>query len=449
MWQKHFRIAERQFRAGKYKTIEGHALKALHFAKLANDQRQIAKSLVLLRLFYMKTNHPNLGQTLQQSVFSAEEAYGANSLELAEELQQLACWLEDVSNFEGMEAALVKRLAIVEAIGASNQHWLVPDALVDLVNFYIDREKFDQAEAFSLRLINMCKQNYGPVSEAVIEEVESYALILEGLGRKDEMAALEPLLNPEEIGEQEWAVLEAAKMLISRAIDATDVGEIFKSLRRALVELAGFIDKEKSLIPLTDPFLELKIYLLRKPLRWLKCNMAHALRFVADSENKQDQLLEAAEYFRENLVESTTLDDQMLLMLTLLDLADYDQTYYAELETLMSEIPLCTAGLYTKALMLFKRHGSTFESRAIMLKALQFNPLVPIISFHPETAASVAHHFAPGCEPEAETYCDNAFYQWADTPGSIEFMADVLRNVSVNDGRRNFERIAPRMLSVG
>jgi hypothetical protein len=81
MWQKYYKIAERQLLAGKLKTFEDHALKALRSAESANDRKQIAKTVSLLSRFYIETDNPSTYQMLQRSIDCAQGAYGHHSVD--------------------------------------------------------------------------------------------------------------------------------------------------------------------------------------------------------------------------------------------------------------------------------------------------------------------------------------------------------------------------------
>ena len=220
-----------------------------------------------------------------------------------------------------------------------------------------------------------------------------------------------------------------------------------ESLRDALVSLRDIADKQSSLLANLDPFRELKMRAHSNPHRWAKSSLAQLLRLKCENESRRDLLIEAAEHLRNLLAESNNLSDRLHLMLTILDLSEADDACYDELDKLITESPVCATSMYTKALSMFKRQGSTKESRAAMKAALDFNRYVPEVLATGCSPEDVPNHFSFGDRAEAQGYYLEASRQWISTPGGVEFMIDVMARTLPASLRRNIDRVAPPSLA--
>ena len=221
-----------------------------------------------------------------------------------------------------------------------------------------------------------------------------------------------------------------------------------EALRDSLVSLRDIADKQSSLLADSDPVRELKMRAHSNPHRWAKSSLAQLLRLKCENESRRDLLLEAAEHLRNLLAESNNLSDRLHLMLTILDLSEADDAYYDELNKLISETPICATSMYTKALSMFRRQGSTKESRAAMKAALDFNRYVPEVLATGCNPEDVPNHFSFGDRAEAQGYYLEASRQWIATPGGVEFMIEVIARTLPASLRRNVDRIAPPSLAL-
>jgi tetratricopeptide (TPR) repeat protein len=446
MWQKYYRIAERQLESGKFRTFEAHALKALEYARVADNEKQVAQSLSLLSKFYMDTDNPKAGDTLSECVASTEKAYGPSSLELAEALELLSCVLEFVPNKQEAETARLKALAIRESLG----HWEdLLDALDLLVQFYIDDGRFEQAHIHFLRALDLRKHTYGATSEEVEAEVETYTEILEGLGRGEEAEELEELFHrcsscgPESGHTKYSAEADAIIASINEVQSERDLGKSIEALRNSLGGLLAIAQRHsEQLTESADPFAELKMRAHYSPYRWAKSSLAQLLRLQAEVEGQCEPLSEAAEHLRQLLSEEDLFNNRLHLILALLDLAASNDECYDELDSVIAQTPVCATTMYTKALAMFRRWGSAPKSRAAMKAALNFNSYVPIEMGNP-SLADAPNHFEFGSRAEAQGYCLEAIKQWSSTPGAAEFMIEAMAGSLPTGWRKAIDQIAP------
>jgi tetratricopeptide (TPR) repeat protein len=83
--------------------------------------------------------------------------------------------------------------------------------------------------------------------------------------------------------------------------------------------------------------------------------------------------------------------------------------------------------LYTRALLLFRRHGANNLATQALLKAYQANFYVPlflsdVVEMPDEPPMSIGY----GDDSEAIAYVMDSDYMWAGTPGAMSWMADML-----------------------
>lgn len=183
MWEKFFRIAERQFQSGKLKTVEGHLVKALEAAKKADDKKGIAESLSLYARLCMETQSGRADEMIAASVEAMAEAYGRESEEYADELEVRAVWLEHAEQPELAETLMLEAETINKALKKPER---LIDTTADFVEFYYDTKQFDKALAKQMELVGLIKTHFGAVSAEMGEEIWRYVRNLIACGRKGE-----------------------------------------------------------------------------------------------------------------------------------------------------------------------------------------------------------------------------------------------------------------------
>lgn len=183
MWEKFFRIAERQFQSGKLKTVEGHLVKALEAAKKADDKKGIAESLSLYARLCMETQSGRADEMIAASVEAMAEAYGRESEEYADELEVRAVWLEHAEQAELAETLMLEAETINKALKKPER---LIDTTADFVEFYYDTKQFDKALAKQMELVGLIKTHFGAVSAEMGEEIWRYVRNLIACGRKGE-----------------------------------------------------------------------------------------------------------------------------------------------------------------------------------------------------------------------------------------------------------------------
>jgi len=417
MWQKHFKIAERQFESGKHKSVEEHALKALTAAREANNDQQVAVTLSLLSRFYMETGNPKAAETFREAVATAEKAYGPSSAELAEELEIFSCCLEELPNLEEAESVLLRALEIRESNQQDQQ--AIMTALDFLSEFYTKQNKHIEAEKYSRRALEIRKEIYGATSCELESIVEDYIQVLYALGRDDEALALEVILDdnlPQEI-EDILASLEGG--------DAADLDGAIQRVRAELTKLLAQTEVRQDSCAEDHPFFELRKRALLFSPSYAKSVLARLIRMKAMIEQKPEILSEAAELSREVLAFLDTPDERTRLMLALIEMAKANEAHYAELDELLADAQPSAATLYTRALMLFRRYGSTAESKKAFKKALEYNPYVVTMLVGGEDL-DVPDEIEPRTMGEAAAYCVDAILLWQTTPGISDFMFEVM-----------------------
>ena len=183
MWEKFFRIAERQFQSGKLKTVEGHLVKALEAAKKADDKKGIAESLSLYARLCMETQSGRADEMIAASVEAMAEAYGRESEQYADELEVRAVWLEHADQPELAESLMLEAEGINKALKKPER---LIDTTADFVEFYFDTKQFEKALAKQMELVALIKTHYGAVSAEMGEEIWRYVRNLIACGRKAE-----------------------------------------------------------------------------------------------------------------------------------------------------------------------------------------------------------------------------------------------------------------------
>jgi tetratricopeptide (TPR) repeat protein len=454
MWQKYFKIAERQLEAGKDKTFEGHALKALQCAEAANSPVQIFKTLHLMRIFYAENNNPLLLETLHKSVAAAEKAHGANSIELAEELEMLGAVLEMAEDFKGAETAKLQALAIrrhregqrpepyptfdLEAEEEDDEHFDTDspiglmDAMGNLATFYIDQKEFAKAETLFLEWLERNKKYYGPASEPVEEIADIYAEIAEGLGRADEAKELRELFDSPITAEEE-EILTALENNPAKE----DFEKTIQLYRESLKKLEAISDQRCATVSASEPFKEMKLQVYKEASQTFKKSLGELLRLQSYKEKKAESLIEAEEIFRTLLAETEDDTYRILLLHTLLDLSKESEAHKAELEALMLEMPDHIDTLYSKALLLYRSEGSTPASRQALNTAFKANPQVLAMLAAPVTEVPEDEMSA-----DAYRYSSLSHYAWHETEGSIDFTTETVMNALSPALRRRVEAMA-------
>jgi tetratricopeptide (TPR) repeat protein len=438
MWQKHFRIAEQQLETGTGDTVEEHALKALRFAQEAGDQKQIAITLSLLGKFYVDINDQIAGETLLQSVAAAEDAFGSSSLELADELELLSDVLEEAGELDLAEATKLRILEIRES-SDSPQGFL--NAVDMLVGFYIRYKMFDKAEIYFLPSHDIRKRLYGGCSKQVYATTGRYSVILKGLGRAAEAADLERAFDnyPKpglDIPAPDQYANEVA-MLIEGIKSDANIDTVIGVYRYAMSKVAAIAQTNVASLAESDPFRELKMQVQREPYRAIRSTLAQLLRGKGNTEKRQDLLREAADHFRQLVAEADNASDRSQLIFTVFDLCDFDRDHYIELERLICESSECTSTLYTRALALYKRTGTTYEAREALQKAFNANPHVVRALIGPLDHDNEPDYFTIG-EAEALLYAREAANQWISTAGAMKFAADIVMPASIGHAFASF-----------
>jgi hypothetical protein len=80
---------------------------------------------------------------------------------------------------------------------------------------------------------------------------------------------------------------------------------------------------------------------------------------------------------------------------------------------------------YTRALLAFRRHGDTSESRRLLQQAMAANRHVPdYLLSRKLVPARQPHHYSPGQENEAIVYAGGFLLAWKSTPGAVAWLAN-------------------------
>lgn len=455
MWQKYYRIAERQFQSGKKKTFDGHAQKALQCARADNNKMQIAETLALIGSFRLENDSDHAGEVLEEAVTAAEQAYGASAREVADQLMMLAIHRQyNENNFEHAESLKLRAFEIFRSADYIDDCIEVLDSLMQL---YIDQNDLHKAESTFLKALSLRKQRFGATSEEVASEIDTYADLCEALGRLDEAAALRILgISPcncvshyHDHGYPEEIVAILAESETDGASGNEDLDAGIACERERLLQFEQAISRASREVPNTDPFFEIKLRKLATPARMTKSSIAQLLRLKAERTKESSPtefLLEAKSIWEELLPYDHTSNARLHYLMTLMDLAQSDVSFDDKISELLDEMPECAASLYSKALLLFRRHGSTVQSRAAMRDAIRDNIHVPMVFAGGVDPNQVPNHSVGGEESEAAGYCLEAWNQWQSTPGAFDFLIQVLRGELPRDIARAIDSVAPQLV---
>ncbi len=445
MWQKIYRIAERQISAGKFKKAEAQLKKALALAEAAGDKTLVAKTLSLTAILYLESERGDAPAALRRSVQAAELAYGPESQELSEELALLAMTLGTVEkvedenlekkNLEEAESSWLRAIAIEESREESDEKSeRLLDFLYNLLDLHMHREAFESAEPVVRKIVELKKKVYGASSFEVEEEIGTYQKILTGLGREAEAENIEKSVhscpNSDAEGSHYPDEMEAALERLRAALPKLSEQEKIRRFEEALTELEEIHDRLCRTIDSRALFKEVQMRVLSTPVREVRSSLARLLRLqaldaeVVASMEHTDLLRKAISLLEKNIEEAALFYDMRYRVLTLLDLTNYDESRYPELEEALDRLPNCAEKLYSKAIMLFRREGSTSRSRAAIREALLFNPHVPVVLANGCDPDENPSQFMLGDRNEAHLYCQEAIYQWEATPGFIRFVSD-------------------------
>lgn len=183
MWQKYYKIAERQLLSGKEKTLEGHIEKALKAAEEEGDLKGIAKCLALKAQHSIQSLAENATEVIGKSVDAQLAAFGKESMEYADELEMKAVWLEHLGQLEEAEDLFKQSIAIHKELNEPERYI---ETLSDFVDFYLEAKQAEKAHQVHLDMLEQIRKHYGARSEELGEEIGRYAQILASLGRKDQ-----------------------------------------------------------------------------------------------------------------------------------------------------------------------------------------------------------------------------------------------------------------------
>ncbi|HND69304.1 MAG TPA: hypothetical protein PL112_21035, partial [Candidatus Obscuribacter sp.] len=141
MWQKYYKIAERQLLSGKEKTVEGHIEKALKAAEEEGDLKGIAKCMALKAQHSIQCLAENATDVIGKSVDAQLAAFGKESMEYADELEMKAVWLEHLGQIEEAEDLFKQSVAIHKDLGEPERYI---ETLSDFVDFYLEAKQAEK-----------------------------------------------------------------------------------------------------------------------------------------------------------------------------------------------------------------------------------------------------------------------------------------------------------------
>jgi tetratricopeptide (TPR) repeat protein len=339
-------------------------------------------------------------------------------MEVADELLYLSIQLQHTPNLPEAEAARLRALSICESLPDVDveEHLHILDSVTD---FFLDTENDAQAAVYLLKGMEIRKEVFGPLSGELELQILAYRDTLDELGRTDEVAELDEILDEELPPEMEKIIasLEGA--------DGEKLDESIKAIREKMSEMKAFIDTKPTLMQASHPLFALLRRARSFPLFYLKTTLARFIRMKALLEQRPEILHEAVDLSREVLAAVDHEDERVRLMLMLLELAAIEPERYEELDVLIDDSGESAATLYTRALSSFRQHGATSESKKAFREAVRYNPYVLTI-LASDDGFEVPDDFEPRSEGEAAAYCVEATYNWRTTPGISEFMIEVL-----------------------
>ncbi len=157
----------------------------------------------------------------------------------------------------------------------------------------------------------------------------------------------------------------------------------------------------------------------------------HARSSLAQLLRRRGSCIESVEHFRD-LMRLNPQDNQgnrWYFAPALLDAALIDPAYYNELEQLLQKYAEPFANMmYSKVLFLYRKQGASNEAKSALRQAMQRNPyVIDLLLQDPPRTAQIRDHYIMGSRDEAQNYVHEAWLQWRDTPGAIDFIYDTVR----------------------
>lgn len=440
MWQKYQKIAERQLESGKLKSVEQHALKALEFARKADDAKQMAQTLSVLSELYQRTKDPKLIETLRQTVEVNERAYGSDSAELAVELFCLASELKKSDDREGYERERDRAVKTLE--NRSDANVLLIKFMGEVVQDRFEQRNYAEAEEQLLKAIKLIKNEYGTSSTHMEFAGLLYLEILKETGRSDELLksiidacaecedGIDEVEHDRRHTDQEYLTIRSQ---IEEAIEKKELELAIEILRKGTQRFEELAKEAAETIDRNDPFYEIKAGRYDMYRAMVAANLAAMMRMRGVADKNFDDINEAEKILLELLGQVETTHLRLQYAATLIDrliLGGVESMSKRteelnKIERELEKLPVCTAKLYSTALLKYIRYGATVESRAAMMDAVRANPHVPLIMSSVERKAPEGDHYE--ILAEAEEYCLDATSHWIEIPGATEFLADVIK----------------------
>ena len=374
MWDKHYKIAERQYEAGK-KTADMHALKALEAAEASGNAVHVAKSLALLGSIYAEYKREMLLETLEKSVTAAEKAYGADSHELVEALEEFATAAEIEGQPEKIQAPRMKALQIrldreakrMSATGGqrnTNLHNYLDDetdesmvadtytdtsyglinALGDIVTYLAETGKYQEAKPLMDQWLSISKEVWGDDSEFLEELLPFYIDIEENVGDKEEAKNLRNIVEAE-VSSEEATIAES----VTDRADKEDLDKSITAFRDAVEKLEAIAKTKTAAIAKDDQWGALKRRIIAEPSSVHNLGLATLLRAKWQKDTDEPALVEAEKIVRTLLEAEHDHSFEALLMHIMLDRATTDAAHYAEVERLIEHLDETIDAAYTRA----------------------------------------------------------------------------------------------------
>jgi hypothetical protein len=421
MWKKYHDIAQRQYEAGKLKTVAMHANKALDFAKKENNLEQIAMTYRLLAILSMDQFAPDADDHLQRAIDATIAASGPNAFDLISLYRTLAAFLGSRERFEESAEALQKAENVARELGDDKELMDVLDVSSD---FLLEREMPEKAELKFLEAVSLTKKIYGQYSDAVAEQLDYYLDVLKALGRTDDIKEYEGW-NFIQHSQDPDAPFVMDRPSVAEIIASTqekmkdkEVDESIALMRAAVDELRKEAEATVAKFPAWDPFQEYRTFIAYGAYRWACAAVGELLRIKGMNENDKDLIREAKEQLVKVYDESHGTQGHEQLVFALLDLKE--EGYLDDIDVLIAHAHDTVVTMYTKALVAFLREGSTTASRRAIKDAVEFNPAVPFVIM--EAAKGNQFEAKDEAGEEAEAYVRFSMDHWVETPGAIEFM---------------------------
>jgi tetratricopeptide (TPR) repeat protein len=457
MWDKHFKIAERQYEAGK-KTADMHAIKALEAAQASGNAVHVAKTLALLGSIYAEYNRELLVETLEKSVAAAEKAYGADSHDLVEALEEYATALEIEGQADKVQTPRMKALDIRLAREAkrmastggqrnTNLHEYLDDetdestvadtytdtsyglvnALGDIVTYLAETGKHAEAKPLMDQWLVISKEVWGEDSDFLEELLPFYIEIEENVGDKEEAKILRDIVDAE-VSSEEAAI---AKGVTNRE-NKEDLDQSIIAFREAVEKLEALAKVKTAKIKKDDSWGPLKRRIIAEPASVHNLGLATILRAKWQKDTDEAALVEAEKIVRALLEAEHDHSFEALLMHIMLDRATTDAAHYAEVERLIGHLDETIDAAYTKALMLYRQEGASKPAKEAIATAFKLNPHVM-----PLFAGQMPEDSDEAEKIDAIRYANLAMHAWATTDGAVDFTTEtMLSNLSPAMRRR-------------